>query len=42
MYDLLAANGNVFMHPIQFANIYYIKGVVKGELMIIYFLCIMT
>ena len=36
MYDLIATD-DVYMPPFQFANIYYVRGVVKGEVKVVYF-----
>ena len=37
MYDLLATDADVYMSPIQFANIYYVRGVVKRDVKVAYF-----
>ena len=37
MYDLLATDADVNMPPIQFANIYYVRGVVKRDVKVVYF-----
>ena len=42
MYDILATDGDVHMPPIQFASIYYVRGEVKGDIKVMYFLCIVT
>ena len=37
MYDLLATDANVYMPPIQFVNIYYVRGIVKRDVKVMYF-----
>ena len=37
MYDLLATDADMYMSPIQFANIYYVRGVVKRDVKVVYF-----
>ena len=37
MYDLLATDADVYMPPIQFADIYYVIGVVKRDVKVAYF-----
>ena len=36
MNDLLATDCDVYMPPIQFANIYYARSIVKGEAKVVY------
>ena len=37
MHDLLATDGDVYMPPIQFALIYYVRGVIKEDVKVVYF-----
>ena len=37
MYDLLATDADVYMPSIQFVNIYYVRGVVKRDVKVVYF-----
>ena len=40
MYDLLATDGDVNMPSVQFANIYYVRIVVKGDVKLMHFVYI--
>ena len=42
MHDLLATDADMYMSPIQFFNIYYVRGVVKRDVKEAYFLYIIT
>ena len=37
MYDLLATDADMYMPPIQFFNKYYVRGVVKRDVKVVYF-----
>ena len=37
MYDLLATDADVYMPPIKFVNIYYVRGIVKRDVKVMYF-----
>ena len=37
MYDLLAIDADMYMPPIQFVNIYYVRGVVKRDVKVVHF-----
>ena len=37
MYDLLATDADVYMPTIQFACIYYVRGVIKEDVKVVYF-----
>ena len=36
MYDLLATDCDFYMYPIQFINIYYVRGKVNGEVKVMH------